>query len=155
MEHDVYCMFDALMSGRGGAVAMAEFFSPSATLGSQTGLSPVIEASAALYLLLSVVDSSPHNHLIELGAEPQYFALHWLRVQFGREFGLEGLLRTWDEIFSYDNVKLSTSIEDEQGLLQGSKGGNVMRKQYISGTQRRLQQRVEDDVVEGVQQRVE
>ncbi|KAJ0592112.1 putative Rab-GTPase-TBC domain-containing protein [Helianthus annuus] len=106
MEHDAYCMFDALMNGSGGAVSMASFFSPSN--GPQNGLPPVIEASSALYQLLAVVDSSLYTHFVELGVEPQYFALRWLRVLFGREFALEDLLVIWDAIFSFDNSKLNS-----------------------------------------------
>lgn len=113
MEHDAYCMFDALMSGASGSVAMAEFFSPSPAGESQSGLPPVIEASAALYDLLSLVDSSLHSHLVELGVEPQYFALRWLRVLFGREFSLGNLLTIWDEIFASENGKLDKGGGDE------------------------------------------
>lgn len=67
MEHDAYCMFDALMSGVNGSVAMADFFAHSPACGSKAALPPVIEASAALYHLLSTVDSSLHSHLVELG----------------------------------------------------------------------------------------
>ncbi|KAF5954889.1 hypothetical protein HYC85_007745 [Camellia sinensis] len=114
LEHDAHCMFDALMSGAGGAVAMAEFFSPSPLGGSHTGLTSVIEASSALYHLLSIVDVSLHSHLVELGVEPQYFALRWLRVLFGREFSLEDLLIIWDEIFASDNskLKLNKCVDD-------------------------------------------
>ncbi|ERN12479.1 uncharacterized protein LOC18440697 [Amborella trichopoda] len=103
MEHDAYCMFDALLSGGGGGVAMADYFSPSPNVGSLTGLPPVIEASFSLYRLLSIVDISLLDHLVELGVEPQYFALRWLRVLFGREFLLEDLLLVWDSIFACDN----------------------------------------------------
>ncbi|KAM0943262.1 putative Rab-GTPase-TBC domain-containing protein [Dioscorea sansibarensis] len=103
MEHDAYCMFDGLMSGGHGVVAMADFFSLSPAAGPSSSLPPVIEASSALYHLLSIVDSSLHSHLVELGVEPQYFALRWLRVLFGREFSLEDLLVIWDEIFSSSN----------------------------------------------------
>lgn len=102
MEHDSYNMFDSLMSGAHGVVAMAEFFSPS-QIGVSTSTPPVIEASMSLYHLLSVVDPSLHSHLIELGVEPQYFALRWLRVLFGREFSLDNLLIIWDEIFFSSN----------------------------------------------------
>ncbi|XP_026458103.1 TBC1 domain family member 5 homolog B-like [Papaver somniferum] len=105
MEHDAYCMFEALMGRTHGAVAMADYFSPTPAVGSHTGLPPVIEASSALYHLLSLVDSSLHSHLVELGVEPQYFALRWLRVLFGREFMLEDLLVVWDEIFAALNDK--------------------------------------------------
>ncbi|WOL06488.1 TBC1 domain family member protein [Canna indica] len=103
MEHDAYCMFDNLMDGAQGVVAMASFFSP--VVGSSTNLPPVIEASSALYHLLSIVDSSLHSHLVELGVEPQYFALRWLRVLFGREFCLDDLLVIWDELFSSSNTR--------------------------------------------------
>lgn len=109
MEHDAYCMFDNLMNGAHGVVAMADFFSPSPASGSSTAVPPVIEASSALYHLLSYVDSSLYSHLVELGVEPQYFALRWLRVLFGREFSLDDLLVIWDELFSSSN---NTCVED-------------------------------------------
>ncbi|XP_074586913.1 uncharacterized protein LOC141842810 [Curcuma longa] len=105
MEHDAYCMFDILMNDGHGVVSMAEFFSPSPSVGSSTGLPPIIEAASAIYQLLATVDSALHSHLVELGVEPQYFAMRWLRVLFGREFPLEDLLIMWDEIFSYPNNK--------------------------------------------------
>ncbi|KAK9097511.1 hypothetical protein Sjap_023008 [Stephania japonica] len=113
MEHDAYCMLDALMGGGGGVVAMANYFSPSPAIGSYTGVPPVIEASSALYHLLSIVDSSLHSHLIELGVEPQYFALRWLRVLFGREYLLDDLLIIWDEIFLADNSKSNSGADNE------------------------------------------
>ncbi|XP_021815856.1 uncharacterized protein LOC110758334 [Prunus avium] len=129
MEHDAYCMFDALMSGAHGSVSMAEFFSPSPAVGSHTSLPPVIEASAALYYLLSLVDSSLHSHLVELGVEPQYFALRWLRVLFGREFSLADLLIIWDEIFASDNSKLDKGSEDDAassfGILSSPRGAFI------------------------------
>ncbi|KAE9609872.1 hypothetical protein Lal_00006856 [Lupinus albus] len=112
MEHDAYCMFDALMNGSRGSVAMVDFFSYSPLAGSHSGLPPVIEASTALYYLLSCVDSSLHSHLVDLGVEPQYFALRWLRVLFGREFSLANLLIIWDEIFLSDNDKVVKCAED-------------------------------------------
>ncbi|KAA3470903.1 Ypt/Rab-GAP domain of gyp1p superfamily protein isoform 1 [Gossypium australe] len=113
-EHDAYCMFEALMSGAHGSVAMADFFSPIPAAESQSGLPPVIEASAALYHLLSIVDSSLHSHLVELGVEPQYFALRWLRVLFGREFSLQDLLVVWDEIFTADNSPLEKDFGNDE-----------------------------------------
>ncbi|OIW07735.1 hypothetical protein TanjilG_11893 [Lupinus angustifolius] len=112
MEHDAYCMFDALMTH--GSVATADFFSQSPLAGSLSGLPPVIEASTALYHLLSLVDSSLHSHLLDLGVEPQYFSLRWLRVLFGREFSLDNLLIIWDEIFASDNnSKVEKSANDD------------------------------------------
>ncbi|KAJ8750733.1 hypothetical protein K2173_015914 [Erythroxylum novogranatense] len=116
MEHDAYSMFDALMSGAHGSVAMADFFCPSPAVGSHSGLPPVIEASSALYYLLSIVDSSLHSHLVELGVEPQYFSLRWLRVLFGREFSLLDLLLIWDEIYAADNNRIDKVPRDETGF---------------------------------------
>ncbi|VYS52823.1 unnamed protein product [Arabidopsis thaliana] len=112
MEHDAYCMFDALMGGIHGCFAMASFFSYSPASGSHTGLTPVLEACSAFYRILAVVDSSLHSHLVELGVEPQYFGLRWLRVLFGREFLLQDLLLVWDEIVSADNIA-RTGTTDE------------------------------------------
>ncbi|KAJ8438071.1 hypothetical protein Cgig2_025476 [Carnegiea gigantea] len=126
MEHDAYSMFDALMSGAGGVVAMAGFFSHSSASATQTGLAPVIEASLAVYHLLSVVDSSLYSHLVELGVEPQYFALRWLRVLFGREFSLEELLVIWDEIFSFENSPSVKAPEDDSsGVLNSPRGAFI------------------------------
>ncbi|RDX76848.1 TBC1 domain family member 5-like A, partial [Mucuna pruriens] len=129
IEHDAYCMFDALMNGARGSIAMADFFSYSSVPESQTGLPPVIEASAALYHLLSHVDSSLHGHLIDLGVEPQYFALRWLRVLFGREFSLSNLLIVWDEIFLSDNSKVEKHAQDNADsgfrILQSSRGAFI------------------------------
>ncbi|KAL1217459.1 hypothetical protein V5N11_004634 [Cardamine amara subsp. amara] len=118
MEHDAYTMFDALMYGGSslGSVSVANFFVYSAPNDSVTGLPPVIEASAALYHLLSLVDASLHSHLVELGVEPQYFALRWLRVLFGREFPLNNLLIVWDEIFSADNSEIERGVEADLGF---------------------------------------
>ncbi|KAL6603703.1 hypothetical protein ACP70R_044064 [Stipagrostis hirtigluma subsp. patula] len=110
MEHDAYCMFENLMNGAQGVVAVTDFYSLSPAPESSTGLTPVREASSAIYHLLASVDSSLHSHLVELGVEPQYFALRWLRVLFGREFSLDNLLFVWDEIFSSPNHSYCTDI---------------------------------------------
>lgn len=101
VEHDAYCMFDALMRGQGGVVVLADYFSAANEGG--TGLSPVLEASADMYHSLAAVDMPLYIHLVGLGVEPQFFALRWLRVLFGREFDLEKLLLLWDAIFSASN----------------------------------------------------
>ncbi|KAG9135660.1 hypothetical protein Leryth_002388 [Lithospermum erythrorhizon] len=129
IEHDAFCMFDALMNGAGGAVSMAEFFSSPPRNSLHSGFPPVIEASASLYHLLSIADSSIHTHLVELAVEPQYFALRWLRVLFGREFALESLLSLWDEIFACENRKLGRSPNDDTvsccAVLDSSRGAFI------------------------------
>ncbi|KAL6519280.1 hypothetical protein OROGR_018600 [Orobanche gracilis] len=126
MEHDGYSMFDALMSGARGVVAMSDFFSPCPSC-SHSGFTPVIEASSAIYHLLSIVDSSLHTHLVELGVEPQYFSLRWLRVLFGREFSLENLLLIWDETFACDNTNREKASEMESyfRVLGSSRGAFI------------------------------
>ncbi|CAA0818734.1 Ypt/Rab-GAP domain of gyp1p superfamily protein [Striga hermonthica] len=121
LEHDAYAMFDSLLGGGGGALAMSDFFIHSPSGGSH---SPVIEASVALYHLLSISDPSLHAHLVELGVEPQYFALRWLRVLFGREFSLEDLLSVWDEIFARKNTKTGSGPANF-GILESHRGAFV------------------------------
>lgn len=125
MEHDAYAMIDGLMDGGGGVVRMAEFFSPS-SVGSSSSLPPAIEASSALYHLLSVVEPSLHSHFIELKVEPQWFALRWLRVLFGREFCLNDLLVVWDKVFACcNNMLLSSDQEYSFRILCSARGAFI------------------------------
>jgi TBC1 domain family member 5 len=125
MEHDAYSMFDGLMDGGDGVVRMAEFFSAS-KVGSSSSLPPVIEASSSLFHLLSIVEPSLHSHFIELDVEPQYFALRWLRVLFGREFCLNDLLVVWDEVFAYSNdMLLSNDAEYNFSILCSYRGAFI------------------------------
>lgn len=120
LEHDAYGMFDALLSGNGGAVIMADYFLTSTGLYSPVGQPPVLEASASLYRLLVAVDENLYAHLVGLGVEPQFFALRWLRLLFGREFLLEDLLLIWDAIFSASNTP-SGSGDDRNNIYDGMK----------------------------------
>eukprot|EP00252_Welwitschia_mirabilis_P009163 TRINITY_DN2150_c0_g1_i1.p1 TRINITY_DN2150_c0_g1~~TRINITY_DN2150_c0_g1_i1.p1 ORF type:complete len:945 (+),score=198.15 TRINITY_DN2150_c0_g1_i1:205-3039(+) len=129
MEHDAYCMFDALLSGHGGAVAMADYFVKLPATSSHSGLPPVIEASSDIYLLLAVSDASLYNHLVSLGVEPQYFALRWLRVLFGREFSLEDLLLVWDSIFASPNTRIHFNADS----IFGNNIDHSTRSIFISG----------------------
>jgi len=134
MEHDVYSMFENLMNGAQGVVAITDFYSLSPAPESSTGLTPVREASSAIYHLLASVDSSLHSHLVELGVEPQYFALRWFRVLFGREFSLDNLLFIWDEIFSSPNHSYSTDISmtDYQFKVLSSPRGALILSMAVS-----------------------
>ncbi|KAK8918611.1 hypothetical protein KSP39_PZI021036 [Platanthera zijinensis] len=126
MEHDAYCMFDGLMNGADGVVAMNQFFYTIPSIGSSTGVPPVIEASSAIYHLLSIVDASLHSHLVELGVEPQYFALRWLRVLFGREFSLIDLLVIWDEMFLSLNDSCAANDEYEYRIMCSPRGAFIL-----------------------------
>lgn len=130
MEHDAFAMFDTVMHGLNGPVAIAEFYSMASIADLNAGLTPVREAALSLYHLLSLVDSSLHSHLFELGVEPQYFAMRWLRVLFGREFSLENLLTIWDEIFIYSNETpkgyLTRDLEHISRVLCSSPRGLII-----------------------------
>uniref|UniRef100_A0A0E0AXP9 Rab-GAP TBC domain-containing protein n=1 Tax=Oryza glumipatula TaxID=40148 RepID=A0A0E0AXP9_9ORYZ len=131
MEHDAYSMFDGLMDGGSGVVRMAEFFSPS-SVGSSSNLPPVIEASSALFHLLSIVEPTLHNHFIELKVEPQWFALRWLRVLFGREFCLNDLLLVWDKVFACSNNMLLGSDEEYNFRILCSDRGAFIAAMAVS-----------------------
>ncbi|KAL2654291.1 hypothetical protein R1flu_022419 [Riccia fluitans] len=129
LEHDAYCMLDALLIGNGGAVSMAAHFS------SPPGVNvpPVIEASASLYRTLAAADISLYTHLVELGVEPQFFALRWLRLLFGREFILEDLLRVWDAILAADNTPLfELDGEDDSCVLKFSQRSALISSVAVS-----------------------
>ncbi|KAG2585080.1 hypothetical protein PVAP13_6KG356200 [Panicum virgatum] len=131
MEHDAYSIFDGLMDGGSGVVRMAEFFS-APNVGSSSSLPPVIEASSSLFHLLSIVEPSLHSHFIELDVEPQYFALRWLRVLFGREFCLNDLLFVWDEVFACSNDMLLRENEEYNFKILCSSRGAFIAAMAVS-----------------------
>lgn len=114
VEHDAFFMFNALMCGKSGGVNMADYYLPP----NSTGVSPALEASTFLYKVLAIVDLPLHSHVKGLGVEPQFFALRWIRVLFGREFDLQTLLILWDAILLMaDFYDANTSNEDLIGCL--------------------------------------
>ncbi|KAH7282464.1 hypothetical protein KP509_35G031500 [Ceratopteris richardii] len=123
IEHDAFSMFDSLMRGSGGEVVLADYFST--VNEGRTGLPPVLEASAEIYRFLAAMDISLYIHLVGLGVEPQFFALRWLRVLFGREFDLEKLLLLWDAIFS-------ASPKCKEGGDLGGAGRSSARGSFIT-----------------------
>lgn len=72
------------------------------------------------------MDSSLHSHLVELGVEPQYFALRWLRVLFEREFLLDDLLVVWDEMFSSSNDSCIENDEYHFRVLCSPRGAFIV-----------------------------
>ncbi|KAI5061156.1 hypothetical protein GOP47_0023661 [Adiantum capillus-veneris] len=128
VEHDAYCMFDSLLRGQGAAVVLADYFS--AVNDGGTGLSPVLEASADIYHSLAAVDMSLYLHLVGLGVEPQFFALRWLRVLFGREFDLEKLLLLWDAILGASNS--GKESEHLSGARRSSARGSFITNFAVS-----------------------
>ncbi|MCO5577119.1 hypothetical protein L7F22_030942 [Adiantum nelumboides] len=112
VEHDAYSMFDALLGGQNGEVALADYFLAANEV--KTGMSSVLEASASMYYTLVAVDTPLYIHLVEIGVEPQFFALRWFRVLFGREFDLEMLLHLWDAIFSASHSNVAKPTEGQE-----------------------------------------
>jgi TBC1 domain family protein 5 len=51
--------------------------------------------------LLREHDPTLAVHLENLGIAPQVYGIRWIRLLFGREFPLDGLLVVWDAIFAY------------------------------------------------------
>lgn len=50
--------------------------------------------------LLKKKDPHLHEHLVQMGIEPQIYGLRWIRLLFGREFHLEDVITLWDAIFA-------------------------------------------------------
>ena len=50
--------------------------------------------------LLKKAAPSLYKHLMDLQIEPQFYALRWIRLMFGREFHIEDVLLLWDDMFS-------------------------------------------------------
>ncbi|KAH7297167.1 hypothetical protein KP509_26G056600 [Ceratopteris richardii] len=120
MEHDAYSMFNALMEGHNGDIALADYFL-SANEG-KSSMSPMLEASASLYQTLVAIDTPLYTHLVELGVEPQFFALRWFRILFGREFDLEMLLHLWDAVFAapYPNIWKGNEAKEPANFPEAS-----------------------------------
>ncbi|GBG89205.1 hypothetical protein CBR_g48913 [Chara braunii] len=129
IEHDAFLMFESLMNGEGGrgAVAVMDYFIvPPADSGV---VPPILQACGGIYHTLAAADPVLYNHMIALKVEPQLFALRWLRLLFGREFGLEDLLIIWDAFFSASNIpraKKDSSAggeaSNDEELLDGERG---------------------------------
>eukprot|EP00250_Pteridium_aquilinum_P017300 c23557_g2_i1 orf=597-3395(-) len=127
VEHDAFLMFNALMCGKGGGLNMADYFLAFKGAAS-TGLSPALEASALLYKALATADLPLYSHLTGFGVEPQFFALRWIRVLFGREFDLQTLLILWDALFTIAAGTHDSNRPSEENLIGSS---NSPRKDFI------------------------
>lgn len=53
--------------------------------------------------ILAKADPVLYNHLMQLDIPLSLFGIRWLRLLFGREFGLLDLLMLWDAIFAEDD----------------------------------------------------
>ena len=63
--------------------------------------SPVLQLCARIQNeLLKKAAPALYNHLMTLAIEPQFYALRWVRLMFGREFHIEDVLLLWDDMFA-------------------------------------------------------
>ena len=54
--------------------------------------------------LLLQADPELAQHLTAIEIIPQIFLIRWIRLLFGREFDLDGVLILWDALFAEDPV---------------------------------------------------
>jgi len=105
VENDCFIIFDALMKMTG------KWFVTGKDKGGvdqnseppEDSLSPIIKKLRFIQsTLLKQHDPQLYNYLDNLGIEPQFYALRWVRLLFAREFHLEDAMVLWDAIFSND-----------------------------------------------------
>lgn len=98
MEHDVYALFEAIMS------TGSSFFEPAiqvaGSLGQDTDSKMIIREKRIFYELLPQIDPELATHLQKIDVIPQIFLMRWVRLLFGREFPFQDVLEIWDLLFS-------------------------------------------------------
>jgi TBC1 domain family protein 5 len=55
-----------------------------------------------LQALLRIKDPRLDAHLTQLGIDPRFYALRWIRLWLAREFAIPDVLRLWDSFFAAD-----------------------------------------------------
>lgn len=101
VEHDAFTLFGIIMQ------TVKTFYetgnhNPPAAPGPLSN-SPIVERSKRIheeYLLK--VDPELTEHLTAIEVLPQIFLIRWIRLLFGREFPLDGVLSLWDLLFAED-----------------------------------------------------
>lgn len=98
IEHDAFTLFCAVMQTAKSFYEIGE------------SNSPIVDRSRRIHdEYLGGVDPELANHLQVIQILPQIFLLRWIRLLFGREFGLEDTLSIWDVLFAEG---LSLSLVD-------------------------------------------
>lgn len=98
IEHDAFGLFCAIMQTAKSFYEMGD------------SKSPIIERSQNIQdECLGCVDPELAIHLKVIEILPQIYLLRWMRLLFGREFGLKDTLIVWDLLFS---ESLSSSLID-------------------------------------------
>jgi len=101
VEHDAFTMFGIIMQ-TGKSFYETGKHNPRTAPGPLSN-SPIVERSKRIheeYLLK--VDPELTEHLTAIEVLPQIFLIRWIRLLFGREFPLDGVLSLWDLLFAED-----------------------------------------------------
>jgi len=101
VEHDAFTIFGILMQTVKSFYETGNHNAPAAP--GPLSNSPIVERSKRIheeYLLK--VDPELTEHLTAIEVLPQIFLIRWIRLLFGREFPLVGVLSLWDILFAED-----------------------------------------------------
>lgn len=103
VEHDAFTIFGIIMQTvksfyEAGTNAHAPASAPFSG-------STIVERSRRIHEeYLHKVDPDLADHLTAIEILPQIFLIRWIRLLFGREFPLDGVLSLWDVLFAEDPV---------------------------------------------------
>ena len=101
VEHDAFTTFGIVMQ------TVKSFYetgnpNPNAATAPLSN-SPIVERSKRIHEeYLAKVDPELTEHLTAIEVLPQIFLIRWIRLLFGREFPLDGVLSLWDLLFAED-----------------------------------------------------
>jgi hypothetical protein len=88
-EADAYFCFHAVMRDMAAVYAVRE------TEGAGVG-----RQLREMQALLRIKDPRLDSHLAQLGVDPRFYALRWIRLWLAREFTLPDVLRVWDSFLA-------------------------------------------------------
>ncbi|KAL8828906.1 MAG: hypothetical protein Q9191_002318 [Dirinaria sp. TL-2023a] len=101
LEHDSFTIFGIIMQ------TVKSFYeagpNSNATASAPFSGSTIVERSRRIHEeYLHKVDPDLSHHLAAIEILPQIFLIRWIRLLFGREFPLDGVLSLWDVLFAED-----------------------------------------------------
>ena len=97
VEQDSFTLFTVIMQ------TVKSYYEVNIT--SRPSSSSIAERSRRIHEeLLVQADLELAQHLTAIEIIPQIFLIRWIRLLFGREFDLEGVLTLWDALFAEDPV---------------------------------------------------
>lgn len=101
VEHDAFTIFGIIMQTVKSFYETGNYNPPTAT--APLSNSAIVERSRRIqeeHLLK--VDPELGEHLEAIEVLPQIYLIRWIRLLFGREFPLDGVLSLWDLLFAED-----------------------------------------------------